>query len=57
MEKVVEELAPDKPLKSISMVANDPPSVNSYNTFLVGSSSISASLPPTIGINSHKSFI
>jgi len=28
VEKVVAELAPDKPLKSISFVANDPPAVN-----------------------------
>ncbi len=54
---MVNDLAPDNPLKSISLVANDPPAVNSYNTFLVGASSISASLPPTIGINSQKSSV
>ena len=45
VEKVVSELAPDKPLKSISFVANDPPAVNSYNTFLVGPSTLGATLP------------
>ena len=50
-EKVVTELAPDKPLKSISFVGNDPPAVNGYNTFLVGpgSSALAQTLPATIG--------
>ena len=50
-EKVVAELAPDKPLKSVSFVGNDPPAVNGYNTFLVGpgSSALAQSLPATIG--------
>ena len=50
-EKVVGELEPDKPLKSISFIANVPPAVNSYNTFLVGpgSASLAATLPATLG--------
>jgi hypothetical protein len=50
-EKLVCELAPDKPLKSISFVANDPPAVNGYNTFLVGpgSAGLAPTLPATLG--------
>jgi hypothetical protein len=51
VEKVVSELAPEKPLKSISFVGNDPPSINSYNTFVVGpgSASVAPTLPATLG--------
>ena len=49
VEALVGELAPDKPLKSISFVANAPPAVNSYNTFLAGPTKLDKELPPTIG--------
>ena len=48
-ESLVGELAPDKPLKSISFVANAPPAVNSYNVLLAGPSKLDKDLPPTIG--------
>jgi hypothetical protein len=51
VEELVGGLAPDAPLRSISFVGNEPPSVNSYNTFLCGAidSKLAAALPATIG--------
>ena len=49
VEALVADLAPDKPLKSISFVGNEPPLVSSYNTFLVGSSKLDKELPPSLG--------
>lgn len=49
IEALVGDLAPDKPLKSISFVGNDPPSVSSYNTFLVGPSKLDKELPASLG--------
>eukprot|EP00854_Cymbomonas_tetramitiformis_P002150 gene2150-2855_t len=49
VEKVVSELAPEKPLKSVSFLANDPPARNSYNVFLAGPSNLGPDLPPMIG--------
>lgn len=49
VNKLVAELAPDKPLRSISFVGNDPPAINGYNIFLAGSSSLGPTLPATIG--------
>ena len=48
-EALVAELAPDKPLRSISFAGNEPPSVNAYNVLLAGASKIEKELPPTIG--------
>ena len=57
IEKIVSELAPDSPLKSISFTANAPPSCNGYNTFVCGSlpAAVVAALPPTIGHVDPKS--
>lgn len=49
LEALIAELAPEKPLRSISFTGNEPPSVNSYNTFVVGPSQLGPQLPPTIG--------
>lgn len=57
IEKLVSELAPDNPLKSISFVANAPPSCNAYNTFICGPlpPAVVTALPPTIGHIDAKS--
>ena len=51
VEKLVSELAPENPIRNISFTGNDAVSVNSYNTFLVGSvpAAVSEALPPSIG--------
>merc|ERR1712032_389208 len=51
VEQIVGELAPDKPLRSISFVGNDPPAVNGYNIFLAGTidKSLAAALPASVG--------
>ena len=49
LEQIVCELAPDRPLKSISFIDNTPPPIKDYNVFLVGPSPLSAALPTTIG--------
>lgn len=51
VEQIVSELAPDKPLRSISFAGNDPPSVNGYNVFLAGTidKSLAPALPATVG--------
>jgi hypothetical protein len=48
VEALVAELQPDKPIKSIAFAGNDPPSCNSYNTFVVGPSKAEG-LPSSIG--------
>lgn len=48
VEALVASLEPDKPLKSIAFAGNNPPAVNSYNTFLAGPSKVDG-LPSTIG--------
>ena len=51
VEACVAALAPDKPLKSLSMVGNDPPSCNQYNTFVMGAAAkLDKELPATIGL-------
>lgn len=53
VEQLVGELAPEKPLRSISFSGNAPPSVSGYNTFLAGPMKLDKPLPATIGhINS-----
>ena len=49
VEQLVSELAPEKPLRSISFVGSDPPTVNDYNCFIVGPSKLDKELPPTVG--------
>lgn len=49
VEALVGELAPDKPLRSISFAGNAPPAVNSYNTIVAGPSKLDKDLPPSIG--------
>lgn len=46
LDKVMGEIGPT--LKSVSFVGNEPPAVNSYNTFVVAAKP-PADLPPTIG--------
>mmetsp|Transcript_36692 Transcript_36692/g.72617 ORF Transcript_36692/g.72617 Transcript_36692/m.72617 type:complete len:342 (-) Transcript_36692:117-1142(-) len=51
VEEIVGDLAPEKPLRSVSFVGNDPPVVNGYNVFLVGQidKALGPALPSTIG--------
>jgi len=49
VEKLVAELKPDSPLRSVSFHGNEPPAVNAYNTFLAGSFKLDGPLPTTIG--------
>ena len=51
VEALVAELAPDKPLRSISFVGNEPPKVNGYNVLVCGASAskLEKELPPSIG--------
>jgi len=51
VEQVIGELAPDKPLRSVSFTGNHPPTVNAYNVFLAGpiDKSLGPALPATIG--------
>jgi hypothetical protein len=49
VQALVAELAPDKPLKNVSFVANEPPTTNDYNCFLAGPWKLDSELPPTIG--------
>lgn len=51
VEQIVGELAPDRPLRSVSFVGNDPASVNGYNVFLAGpiDKALGPALPATIG--------
>jgi len=49
VEALVSELAPDKPLRSISFGGNEPPSVNAYNVLVAGPSKLDKDLPPHIG--------
>ena len=49
VEQLVSELAPEKPLRSISFAGSDPPTVNDYNCFIVGPSKLDKELPPTVG--------
>jgi len=48
-EALVAELAPDKPLRSVAWVGNDPPAVSGYNTFLTGACKFAKDLPASIG--------
>ena len=50
VEKLIAELKPDAPLRSVSFHGNEPPGVNAYNTFLAGSFKLDGPLPPTIGV-------
>lgn len=50
VEALVSELAPEKPLRSISFAGNEPPSVNSYNVLLCGASKLEKEIPLTIGM-------
>ena len=43
------ELAPEKPLRSVSFGGNAPPSVNAYNVVLAGASKFDKDLPAIIG--------
>ena len=43
------ELEPGKPLRSVSFEGDQPPSVNTYNTFIAGPSAIADQLPSSIG--------
>ena len=47
VEKAIEEMKPT--LKSISFTSTDAPAPNGYNTFIAGSCSCAADLPPGIG--------
>ena len=49
VEALISELKPDKPLRSVSFVGNDPPAISGYNTFIAGPCSFADSLPATIG--------
>lgn len=49
VEKFVGELKPDAPLKSVSFVGNDPPTVNDYNVVLAGAFKLDAPLPESVG--------
>ena len=49
VEKLVAELKPDAPLRSVSFAGNEPVVVNSYNTLLAGTFKLDAPLPETIG--------
>jgi len=49
VEALVSELAPDKPLRSISFHGNEPPTVNGYNVIVAGPSKLDKELPATIG--------
>lgn len=57
IEKIVSELAPDNPIKSISFTSHAPPSCNAYNTFVCGAlpAAVVSALPPTIGYVESKS--
>eukprot|EP00038_Savillea_parva_P011898 m.200954 g.200954 ORF g.200954 m.200954 type:complete len:340 (-) comp21273_c0_seq1:50-1069(-) len=48
-EKFVKELAPDKPLKSVSFSGHQPPTINGYNVLLAGPSPLAGQLPKSIG--------
>ena len=50
MERLVAELKPDAPLRSVSFAGNEPAAVNSYNTLLAGTFKLDAPLPDTIGV-------
>ncbi|KOO31795.1 hypothetical protein Ctob_015586 [Chrysochromulina tobinii] len=49
VELLISELAPEKPLRSISFVGSDPPTVNDYNCLIVGPSKLDKEVPPTVG--------
>jgi hypothetical protein len=49
VERLVAELKPDAPLRSVSFAGNEPAAVNSYNTLLAGTFKLDAPLPDTIG--------
>lgn len=51
VEQIVSDLAPDKPLRSVSFAGHHPPSLNAYNVFLAGviDKSLGPALSPTIG--------
>ena len=50
VERLVAELKPDAPLRSVSFAGNEPAAVNSYNTLLAGTFKLDAPLPDTIGV-------
>lgn len=50
VEKLIAELKPDAPLRSVSFHGNEPPGVNAYNVFLAGSFKLDGPLPSTIGV-------
>ena len=50
VERLVAELKPDAPLRSVSFHGNEPPGVNAYNVFLAGSFKLDGPLPSTIGV-------
>ena len=52
LEALMAELKPDRPLRSVSFVGNDPPALSGYNFFLAGPwvpAALSAALPATVG--------
>ena len=49
VEKLVSELKPDAPLKSVSFNGNEPPAVNGYNVILAGPFKLDATLPENYG--------
>jgi len=57
IEKLVADLAPENPIRSISFTANAPAACNHYNTFICGAlpAPVVAALPPAIGHVDPKS--
>eukprot|EP01063_Lacrimia_lanifica_P022646 TRINITY_DN30182_c0_g1_i1.p1 TRINITY_DN30182_c0_g1~~TRINITY_DN30182_c0_g1_i1.p1 ORF type:complete len:341 (+),score=118.75 TRINITY_DN30182_c0_g1_i1:52-1074(+) len=45
-DALVAELAPEKPLRSVSFSGNEPPTPNGYNTFLVSMAKVAKELAP-----------
>ena len=50
VERLVAELKPDAPLRSVSFAGNEPPAVNAYNVVLAGTFKLDGALPDTIGV-------
>ena len=48
VEQLVADLAPEKPLRSVSFQGHAPPAVTPYNVFVAGPK-LDKELPPTIG--------
>ena len=50
VEKLVADLKPDAPLRSVSFAGNEPPTINAYNAVLAGSFKLDGAPPATIGM-------